>query len=437
MHTGAFGKATSAGVFFSMMHGRERLFCNRSASRISQFADNVCSTWACKVLSPQYRPRVWKGRAMPETSIQEPYVQVEGQGDRTAIVPISATQTREMPLQRPRASSYLVPACIILIVALSLLGSMLNVGDHLMAVHPVLGWLFYGLLVALVVAGVVMPIIKVAKRPVFSLYQLRDERGSDDKRHCRMLVDNLVANTDISPEDAARLERYLEQDDASELLIEYFTTHCVPAIDGETKKAAGTAFLVAAVVRSPLVATVTMLSICFDLVRAVVETCGFRPTNLGLARLYSRVMISALIIGGLEDSDLSDLIGQLMGGGAGARVGGLVIGATAEGLVSAFLVFRVGVITKRWLTAADGPERMSSIRRKSYREALALMRSGEFMQIVTDSVKKMSTAVAEGVTSSVANAAKSTVESARSTVEAAAKATADAAKSVIPPFGKV
>ena len=242
---------------------------------------------------------------------------------------------------------YIVTACIVVLVALSLLGSIMNVGDHLMDAHPALGWVFYGLIGVLAAVGVVVPIVKVARKPIFSLYQLRDEQGHAKKRRCRMLVDNLVANGGLSEEEIAQLNGYLDAGDAADdLLIDFFKTRCIPAIDEETKRAATTAFFVSAVSHSPLVSTVTMLSICFELVRAIVEVCGFRPTNLGLARLYSRVMLSALIIGGIEDSDLSDLLGQLMGGGAGARAGGIVLGATAEGVVSAFLVFRVGVLTK-------------------------------------------------------------------------------------------
>ena len=47
-------------------------------------------------------------------------------------------------------------------------------------------------------------------------------------------------------------------------------------------------------------------------------------------------------------------------------------------------------------------------------EALALMRSSEFMQVVTDTVKQTSTAVATSVANSMGNAARSTVESAKS-----------------------
>ena len=317
--------------------------------------------------------------------------------------------------RRSNAGTVVIVACIAALVALTMLGGMLNVGDHLAAAHPVLGWIFYALIIALVVVGIVVPIVKVAQRPIFSLYQLRDEQGHAKRRRCRMLADNLIANTDLTDEEVAQLEGFLQQgDEADDLLIAFFEEHCIPRIDSETKRAASTAFFISAVSRSPLISTVTMLSVCLDLVRNIVETCGFRPTNLGLARLYSRVMISALIIGGIEDSDLSDLLGQLMGGGAGARAGGIVIGATAEGLVSAFLVFRVGVLTKKWLTAADGPVSMASIRRTSYREALALMRTSEFMEVVTDTVKQTTSAVATGVAKTTADAARSTAEAAKS-----------------------
>jgi len=332
----------------------------------------------------------------------------EDGSEETAIQVAIASTT---PTRGTHANTIVIAVCVGMLVALTMLGSMLNVGDHLMAAHPVLGWIFYALIVALVVVGIIVPVVKVAKRPIFSLYQLRDEKGHARRRRCRMLADNLIANTDLSDEEIAELEGYLERaDDADDLLIEFFKSHFIPAIDTETKRAASTAFFVSAVSRSPLISTVTMLSICLDLVRSIVETCGFRPTNVGLARLYARVMISALIIGGIEDSDLSDLLGQLMGGGAGARVGGIVLGATAEGLVSAFLVFRVGVLTKKWLTAADGPVSMAAIRRTSYREALSMMRTSEFMQTVTDTVKHMTDMVASSVAGAVKHKADSVTE---------------------------
>jgi len=317
--------------------------------------------------------------------------------------------------QKSKTTTYVMVACIVVLVLLTMLGGILNVGDHLGAAHPALGWVFYGLIAVLAVVGIVIPLVKIAKRPIFSLYQLRDEQGHAKRRWCQMLVDNLVANADLTDEEIAQLNGYLQAgDEADDLLIDFFKTHFVPRIDEATKKSATTAFFVSAVARSPIISMVTMASLCLDLVREIVEICGFRPTNLGLARLYTRVMISALVIGGIEDSDLSDLLGQLMGGGAGARAGGIVLGATAEGFVSAFLVFRVGVITKRYLTAEDGPARMAQLRRTSYREALALMRTSGFMQTVTDAMKQAGSTVASSVATSAADAVKSTMAAAKS-----------------------
>ena len=166
------------------------------------------------------------------------------------------------PSGRSRTGTIVVACCIALLVALTMLGGVLNVGDHLAYAHPALGWIFYALLVALVIVGIVVPLFKVARRPIFSLYQLHDEQGHAKRRRCQMLVDNLVANTDISDEDVAYLQNCLAAGDkADDLLIEYFNQHCVPLIDADTKRAATTAFFVSAIAHSPLINMVTMLSI--------------------------------------------------------------------------------------------------------------------------------------------------------------------------------
>lgn len=305
-----------------------------------------------------------------------------------------------------KRTTYVIAGCIVALLVLTVLGSIMNVGDHLGAVHPALGWVFYALVAALAVAGIVVPVVQVARRPIFSLYRLREADGRARKRYCRMLADNLVSNGNLNEVEIAQVEAALASDDkADDLLIEFFTQRVSPGLDEETRRAATTAFFVAAISRSPLISTVTMLSLCLDLVRNIVERCGFRPTNAGLARLYARVMVSALIVGGIEDSDLGDALGQVLGGGAGGHAAGLVVGAAAEGLVSAFLVFRVGIITKRWLTSEDGPARMRQLRRASYKEALALMRESGWAAEVTGTLKKMANAAAGTAASAVANAA--------------------------------
>ena len=342
------------------------------------------------------------------------------------------TKTDTTPA-KSRTLTYVILVCVVALLLLGLLGSLMNVGDHLFGVHPALGWVFYTLVAVLVVVGIVVPVVQVARRPIFSLYQLRDQNGRARKRYCRLLADNLLASGELTDEETARVQAAIDAgEEADDLLIDFFEERIVPGLDDETKRAASTAFFVAAISRSPLISTVTMLSLCLDLVRRIVERCGFRPTNMGLARLYIRVMLSAAIVGGIEDADLGDTLGQVLGGGAGAHAGGLIIGAVAEGMVSAFLVFRVGIITKRWLTSEDGPARMRQLRRTSYKEALTLMRESGWAADVISTLKEMTGtaagAAAEAVASAAGNAASNAAAAVAGATSHAAAAVAGAAK---------
>ena len=80
-------------------------------------------------------------------------------------------------LSQPSAATYVVVACLAVLVLLMVLGSVLTVGDHLAAAHPALAVIFYLVVAVLVLVGIVWPVVSVARRPVFSLYQLRDEAG--------------------------------------------------------------------------------------------------------------------------------------------------------------------------------------------------------------------------------------------------------------------
>lgn len=318
------------------------------------------------------------------------------------------------PSPRPlRPTTIVLVVSLALLLFLTVLGSLMNVGDHLMQLNPILGGLFYLLVLVLLVAGVVLPLVNIARRPVFSLYQLRDEAGHAKRRHCKMLADNLLANADLSPEQRQLVQAALMAGDKTDdILIDFFTRTFIPRINAQTRRCATTAFFSTAISHSALIDTVTMLSVSLNLVQSIVEICGFRPTNLGLARLYGRILISALIAGGLDDADLDGLVGAALGGGAGARSAGILLGSTASGMVSAFLVFRMGVITREWLCSSEGPARMAAIRRRSYREALSLMRSTGFMGEIGQALKHAAGSAVKGTATAAKNAAKHAASSA-------------------------
>lgn len=299
-------------------------------------------------------------------------------------------------------------ACVAALVALGLLSGILDVGDRLMRAHVVLGTLFYLVVVALVAVGIVWPVARVASRPVFALWRLRDEQGRARRRWCRRLATNLRAHVELSDDQRARLDGALQADVDVDALATLYREVCVPRMDARIRTAALGACAATAVSQTALYDALSMLAVNASLVRSLVEECGFRPTMPQLARVYVRVMAASLLAGGIEELDLEEMLPAVLGQ-ATAKIPGVLLASTTQGLVNAFTTYRVGVITKRYLLDENGPTPASEARRASYGEALSLMRAtgfySEAMRMVGERVARARDAAWESVKTSV----KSTV----------------------------
>ena len=361
---------------------------------------------------------------------------VAGRGPAGARDEARVRGDEEARAPRPsRAPVYAAVACLGALVAFALLGSILSVGDRLTALHPVAGAAYYVVVVALAVGGVVYPVARVAAHPVFSLWRLRDASGRARSHRCRLLVEGLEADPDLPAERKAAARACLDAGErAADFLVAFYASDVQPLVDADIKQAARGAFFATAVSQSPLVDAATMLSVNFNLVRAVVERCGFRPTGLALARLYARVMAGALVAGGLEDADLDDVLAGFVGTGGGAKASGVVLASAAQGCVSAFLTYRVGVMTKRLLLAADGPVDLRALRRASYGEALSLMRTsgffGEVFAAVREKAGQAACAAGSAAKEAAREAASGAVEAARAAASLAGRQARDAAAHV-------
>lgn len=325
--------------------------------------------------------------------------------------------------------SRLLAGAVIVLVALSALGGILTVGDHLSAAHPLLGGVFYATIAIIVAIGIAYPLIQISKRPVFGLYQLEQGSQRQRDRHCSMLANNLVATGALSEEERARLQNALDARNCA-TIVGMFKDICAPLVNEQIKQAAKRSFLASVIARGALVEALTTASISLDLVRSIVEACGFRPTKTGLARLYTRVMASALIAGGVEDMDLEQVFGEALGSGAGAKGAGLVLGGATDGLVGAYLVFRIGAITRDYLFAEEEPVR-EQVRRASFGEAAELMKASGFMGEVGQWVKSGVADVAKSAAHGASDAAHSAAAGLIGAAQSATSGVAHAAKATV------
>lgn len=329
--------------------------------------------------------------------------------------------------QKGKALPKIAAACVAALIALSIVGSALVVGDRLSNANALLGTAYYVVLVVLIAVGIVYPMASVAMRPVFCLYRLQDERGRANKAWCRRFV-ACIENADvISPEQQRYARACLESgDQAGTLLASFFVDTFTPAIDAETKKGARKAFLATAVSQSPLVDAVTMLTVGFNVVKAIVEACGFRPSNVALVKLYLRVLGGALIAGGLEEMDIDELMAGLLGGGSGAHVSGALIASAVQGMTNAFLVFRIGTMTKAYICADEGPLTSQEMRRGSYKAAMDHMKESGFVREVLALVKEKASETTDAAAAALKKAVAQAGDTAYDAASRAASSVVDA-----------
>ena len=106
---------------------------------------------------------------------------------------------------------------------MGLVSNALEIGERLGRVHYVLEILFYVLIAVVVLGGIVYPLVGVFFAPVFSLENLHNADGTARRKWCKRLVDNLLENVELTPQEQEEVKGYLNlQDETDDKLIEFF-----------------------------------------------------------------------------------------------------------------------------------------------------------------------------------------------------------------------
>ncbi len=133
-------------------------------------------------------------------------------------------------------------------------------------------------------------------------------------------------------------------------------------------------FLITAISQNSVYDMLGMASANFSLIKRITEICGFRPNNAQVFRLYIRVLSITLIAGNLEEMNLEELIPMATEGALGKALG-IVAASATQGAVNALTTLRMASITKNYLLNADVSMTRKELRRKSYAEALGILKT--------------------------------------------------------------
>lgn len=266
---------------------------------------------------------------------------------------------------------------------MSVISNALTIGERLGEKYQWMSWTYYGLIVFVIAFGIVYPVFGVFTKPIFALKNLHTADGKARQKWCKRLVNNLIKNVELTPEEQVRVKGFLNCDDETDdKLIEFFDSKIRPDINAEISDTAKKVFLITAISQNSVYDMLGMASANFSLVKRIVEICGFRPTTPQLVKLYIKVLSYSLVSGGLEDLNIEEIL-PLMAEGTLGKMGGVFLASATQGAWNALATIRIAVITKNYLLNADVSQTRKELRKKSFKEASELLKS-----IVSESVEQ-------------------------------------------------
>ncbi len=264
---------------------------------------------------------------------------------------------------------------LIIIVVMSLASNAIEIGERFGRVHIALEISFYVLIAIVVLGGIVYPLVGVFFAPIFSLEKLHSADGKARQKWCRRLAINLLENVDLTDEEQEQVKGFLKlEDKTDDKLIEFFDRKITPELNHEIYDTAKKMFIITAISQNSVYDMLGMASANFSLIKRITEICGFRPNNAQVFRLYIRVLSMTLIAGNLEEMNLEELIPMATEGALG-KAFGIVAASATQGAVNALTTLRMASITKNYLLNADVSMTRKELRRKSYAEALGILKN--------------------------------------------------------------
>ncbi len=297
-----------------------------------------------------------------------------------------------MQNKRNTVWSKILFASLLLIILLSVISSVMSLGDRLGNLNEVVKYVFYGLIALVIGGGIVYPMVRVFFAPVFSLDRLHKEDGSARKKWCRLLVNNLLKNVELTEEEREQVKGFLRcNDETDDRLIEFFDRKINPELNKVIYDTAKKVFVVTAVSQSSLYDMLGMASANYTLLKRITEICGFRPSTPQVLGLYLKVASITLLAGGIEEMDIEDMI-PLATESALSKTLGIIAASATQGALNALMTLRIAVIAKNYLLNADVKQTRKELRRKSYAEAAKVLKSilkRSVEEKVTSPVKKV------------------------------------------------
>jgi hypothetical protein len=257
-----------------------------------------------------------------------------------------------------------VVAVLLVSVVLVVIGNVITIGDKIAAIHPVLSYLFYGLMTVFFVWLVVLPVIRVIVTPPLKPLDNRDINNYTPSEVTEYVKSGIFTKPEIkaiskSPNRKEEIKKILDGRETEMRKI--------------IKQAAVSNFVITAISQNGSFDFLASIVINFRMINTIVNQSGKRPTYIQLIKLYISVVSASMVIMAIDDVLDNIDFGELLGGVAGKSLN-IVLPSLTNGLMNAFVSLRIGYATIKYLQVSSEKFQSETVRKyaiKSARKELA------------------------------------------------------------------
>lgn len=232
---------------------------------------------------------------------------------------------------------------VAVIIVLMLIGNIITIGDKLSLIHPIVGWLFYLLIVLFMIYFIIIPIIKVATAPRLTGNQRDMIQNSTPGE-----IDQYIRRAKFT--EAQRYRLNICDNQKSELLK--MIEEKQQEMKQEIKNYAVSIFVITTISQNGTIDMLSSIGQNFRMINKLVSISGYRPSFIQVAKLYATIFSSALLITSIDDI-LDDMDFEEFFGSIGVLLSNPITKSITNGSVNAFVALRVGYATLKYLDLGE------------------------------------------------------------------------------------
>ena len=271
---------------------------------------------------------------------------------------------------------YLIASGVIILFLMMLTSSVINIGEKLRQISPIVEYSFYGLAVLLIWFLIINPVRIILTSPSLSIATTLEKDSIKAHRIYKNVSKNILNNNETSLTDEERnaLECFDNYDELRNALHLCMSGSIKKEIRKIIVRNAKAVMLSTAVSQNSKLDMYSVISLNLKMIKEIVEVCGFRPNMCNLSKLTIKVASTALIAEGLESLKIEDVLPtSTINSLSNIPLLKPVLSSVVSGMTNALMTIRIGLVCRGYLFTDSKNVTKNQIRAEAFKDALTLL----------------------------------------------------------------